>query len=649
MAPILELRGITKVFPGVRANDHIDLTLEKGEIHALLGENGAGKTTLVNILYGLYTPDEGRIFLDGKEAHIAGPNDAIAQGIGMVHQHFMLVPVMTVTENVMLGVESTLKVTSWKGLLRFSGIAWAVLYLLYLMNRLIIGPAAAWLQSLGASSWVADGAILLAGVAALYGVFVLLSFLLRATQPAFLWFALADNLIRTALLVLLILLVPSVQGPLFGPSLGGVIVGLVFVNLAGTFLDYGLVDTLNSFLNRRQVAARIREISSQYHLEVDPDAYIKDIPVGVQQRVEIVKVLYRRADILILDEPTSVLTPQEAEDLFRIMNALIAQGKSIIFITHKLKEVLAVADRITVLRGGHVVGTTTPGQSTEASLAAMMVGREVILTVQKAPAQPREVVLAVRDLHVVDDRKTPTVNGISFEVRAGEIFGVAGVQGNGQTELVEALTGLRGVEAGHVSILGHETTQATPRQITELGVAHIPEDRQRDGLVLSFPVADNLVLCTYYLSPFAHWIAMQQKEIARTAESLVSQFDVRTPGILVPASNLSGGNQQKVIVARELSRPIRLLIASQPTRGLDVGSIEYIHGQLVRKRDDGCAVFLVSSELDEILSLSDRIAVMYRGRFMAIVPRSEAEKEHLGLLMAGVHPDEVATPVGRAV
>ncbi len=646
MAPILELRGITKVFPGVRANDHIDLTLEKGEVHALLGENGAGKTTLMNILYGLYSPDEGQIRLNGQEVQIAGPSDAIAQGIGMVHQHFMLVPVMTVTENVMLGVESLVKTCSWKGFLRFTAAVWGLLYLLYALNRLLVDPAAAWTPSLQAFAWVADGAILLGGVAALYGAFALLSFLLKTGPLSLLWFALADNALRTGLLLGLILLAPSQQGPLFGASLGGVIAGLVLVDLAGTFLSYAVVDTLTSFLDRRQVAARIREISSQYHLEVDPDAYIKDLPVGVQQRVEIIKVLYRHADILILDEPTAVLTPQEATDLFRIMHALLDQGKSIIFITHKLKEVLAVADRITVLRGGRVVGTTTPGQSTEASLAAMMVGREVILTVDKTPAQPQEEVLVVRNLHVRDDRGTATVNGVSFEVRAGEILGIAGVQGNGQTELVEALTGLRAAEAGQVYIRGHETTRASPREITELGVAHIPEDRQRDGLVLSFPVADNLMLCTYYLSPFARWLALQQREIARSAEQLVNQFDVRTPSILVPASNLSGGNQQKVIVARELSRPIYLLIASQPTRGLDVGSIEYIHNQLVRKRDDGCAVFLVSAELDEILSLADRIAVMYRGRFMAVLPREEADKERLGLLMAGVH--QAPTTAGRA-
>jgi simple sugar transport system ATP-binding protein len=644
MAPILELRDITKSFPGVLANDHISLTLEKGEVHALLGENGAGKTTLMNILYGLYTPDEGQIFLDGREARIHGPNDAIAQGIGMVHQHFMLVPVMTVTENVMLGVEAVLWPYSWKGFLRFAGIVTAVLSLLQLLNLLIVGGATAGGLVL---AWLASTALLLAGVAAAYGLAFLLTLMLKRGPW---WFVLASVVINTLLLVVAALLFPGVRDTLFGvdAAVGRYIFGGVLLQLALVPLSYGVVDTLRSFLNRRQVAARIREISDQYGLEVDPQSYIKDLPVGVQQRVEIIKVLYRHADILILDEPTAVLTPQEADELFEIMKALLAQGKSIIFITHKLKEVLAAADRITVLRGGRVVGTTTPAQSTESSLAAMMVGREVILRVSKAERQRGESVLQMQDLCVCDDRGTQTVNGITLEVCAGEVMGIAGVQGNGQTELVEALTGLRAVEAGQVTILGQETTRAAPRAITELGVAHIPEDRQRDGLVLSFPVADNLVLNTYYLAPFARWITMQQKEIYKSADTLVNQFDVRTPSILVPASNLSGGNQQKVIVARELSRPIHLLIASQPTRGLDVGSIEYIHQQIIRKRDEGCAVFVVSSELDEILSLSDRIAVMYKGRIMDTVLASAATKEQLGLLMAGIHPGELPAPAGAA-
>jgi len=500
MPPVLELRGMTKAFPGVLANDHIDLTLEQGEIHALLGENGAGKTTLMNLLYGLYQPDEGEIIVRGQPVSIHSPTDAIAQGIGMVHQHFMLTPVLTVTENVMLGVES-------------------------IKN--------------------------------------------------------------------------------------------------GVFLD------------RAAAAQRIRDISQQYGLAVDPDAYVKDLPVGVQQRVEIIKLLYRHADILILDEPTAVLTPQEADELFKVMRSLAAQGKSIIFITHKLREVLAIADRITVLRLGRVVGTTTPQAADEALLARMMVGRQVILTVQKKPATPGEVVLTVKDLHVLDDRRQLAVRGVSFEVRAGEILGVAGVQGNGQTELVEALTGLRSPVAGQVQILGQDVTHATPRAILEKGVAHVPEDRQRDGLVLSFPVADNLVLNTYYLPPFATGIVMHEEAVLAAAIERAQQFDVRTPSVKALTSTLSGGNQQKVIVAREFSRPIKLLIASQPTRGLDVGSIEYIHNRIIAKRDEGTAVLLVSPELDEIMSLSDRIAVMYRGQIVAILPAHEVTKEQLGLLMAG--------------
>jgi len=500
-SPVLELHGITKAFPGVLANDHIDLTLEEGEIHALLGENGAGKTTLMNILYGLYSPDEGEISVRGQRVEIQGPNDAIAQGIGMVHQHFMLVPVLTVTENVMLGVES---------------------------------------------------------------------------------------------------------------------------------IKNGI------FLDRAVAARRVREISTQYGLEVDPGAYVRTLSVGVQQRVEIIKLLYREADILILDEPTAVLTPQEVEDLFTVIRSLVAQGKSVIFITHKLKEVMAIADRITVLRNGRVVGTTTPTQSGEQELAAMMVGRQVLLQVEKAPAQPGEPVLDVKDLEVMDDRGNVAVRGVSFQVQAGEILGVAGVQGNGQTELVQALTGLRQPLAGEVHILDGDFTGVSPRQVLERGVAHVPEDRQRDGLVLSFPVADNLILNTYYLPPFARHGMLDREVILATAERGARMFDVRTPSVLTPVSSLSGGNQQKVIVAREFSRPIRLLVASQPTRGLDVGSIEYIHRRIIEKRDEGCAVLLVSPELDEVMGLSDRIAVMYEGRIVDILPADQVTKEEVGLLMAGM-------------
>ncbi|MBI2332618.1 MAG: ABC transporter ATP-binding protein [Chloroflexi bacterium] len=507
MTNVLELRGITKRFPGVLANDKIDITLREGKILALLGENGAGKSTLMNILYGLYKPDEGNIFIRGKEVDIHGPNDAIAQGIGMVHQHFMLVPVMTVTENVMLGIE---------------------------------------------------------------------------------------------------------------PTKNGI------------------------FLDKEKVAKSIREISDQYGLEVDPHAYIKDLPVGIQQRVEIIKVLYRHADILILDEPTAVLTPQEVEGLFKIIATLIKAGKSIIFITHKLKEVLAVADDITVLRLGQVVGSIDPKKATSEILATMMVGRDVNLVVQKQPAKPGAPVLVVENLYVRDERQHMTVQGVSFDVRKGEVLGVAGVQGNGQTELVYALTGLLPLETGTIRLLNEPIRHTTPRNILERGVAHIPEDRQRHGLILSFPIHDNMVLCTYYKPPFAKGISMQEKPIFSNAEELVSQYDVRTPSIYVNAGNLSGGNQQKVIVAREFSRPIEVLIASQPTRGLDVGSIEYIHSQIIKKRDEGTGVLLVSSELDEILALSDRIAVMYKGQIMAIVDAKKATKEQLGLLMAGVHPSDTS-------
>jgi simple sugar transport system ATP-binding protein len=507
MPPVLELRGITKQFPGVLANDNVNLTLEKGEIHALLGENGAGKTTLMNILYGLYKPTKGEIFINDKRIDIHGPTDAIRQGIGMVHQHFMLVPVLTVTENVMLGEES---------------------------------------------------------------------------------------------------------------------------------LKNGL------FLDRKQVSNRIREISQRFGLLVDPESYIKDLPVGIQQRVEIIKVLYRKANILILDEPTAVLTPQEVNELFGIIRSLVDQGVSLIFITHKLKEVLAVADRITVIRRGKTVGTTTPAETNERALAEMMVGRAVELVVHKAESKPTNPVLTVNDLVVKNDRHAIAVRGVSFEVRAGEVLGVAGVQGNGQTELVEALTGMREVESGQFTIGGKDATNSSPRRITEMGVAHVPEDRQRDGLVLNFPIKDNMILNTYYKT-FAKGSVINEEKVSETAAQWVKDFDVRTPSINLPANTLSGGNQQKVIVAREFSRPTKLLIAAQPTRGLDVGSIEYIHSRIIEKRDEGNAVLLVSTELDEIRALSDRIAVMFEGRIVDILPANRVTKEQLGLLMAGARPEDLDT------
>lgn len=506
--PALEVRNITKRFPGVLANDHVSFTLERGEIHALLGENGAGKTTLMNIIYGLYSPDEGEVFVQGEPVTINSPNDAIALGIGMVHQHFMLVPPLTVTENVILGNETTRGFT----------------------------------------------------------------------------------------------------------------------------------------LDRRTARKRILELSERYGLKVDPDAYVRDISVGHQQRVEIIKALYRGADILILDEPTAVLTPQEAEDLFEVMRSLIEQGKSIIFITHKLKEVLEVSDRISVLRDGKLVGTTTPEEATQQSLASMMVGREVMLEVQKEPAQPKDVVLDVENLHVRDDRRLMAVEGISLQVRAGEILGVAGVQGNGQTELVEAITGLREPVSGHIRINEKDTTFSSPRAITESGAAHIPEDRQRDGIVGAYTVADNLVLNRYYKPPFSRGIVRDDRAIDENAQTLVDRFDVRTPSIHATVGTLSGGNKQKLIVAREFSRPISLLVASQPTRGIDVGSIEFIHEQIIEMRNRGVAVLLVSAELDEILALSDRIVVIYDGKLIAEMPREEATRERLGLLMAGVEREEEYEP-----
>jgi simple sugar transport system ATP-binding protein len=504
MEPVLELRGITKRFPGVLANDHISLSLMQGEIHALLGENGAGKTTLMNILYGLYKPDEGEIFVKGNKLAVDTPNDAIKAGVGMVHQHFMLIPVFTVTENVMLGNE-------------------------YLK--------------------------------------------------------------------------------------------------AGGFLD------------RKKVAARIREISQQYNLQVDPDAYVKDLPVGIQQRVEIIKLLFRNADILILDEPTAVLTPQEVDELFNIMKTLVTQGKSIILITHKLREVMEFADQTTVIRGGKVVGNAKQSETNQFELASMMVGRQVDLNIEKKDAEPKEVVLNVKDLKVLDTHHQIAVENVSFEVRAGEVLGIAGVQGNGQTELVRAMTGLDHPVEGKISLLGKDITHSPVKEITELGTAHIPEDRQKDGLVLAYSIEDNLILNTWYKEPFAHNIILQRKVILDNANQLIEKFDVRTPGPLTATSNLSGGNQQKVIVAREFSRPIKLLVASQPTRGLDVGSIEYIHSRIIEKRDDGCAVLLVSTELDEIMQLSDRIAVMYRGKILAIVDAKTTTRESIGLLMAGVVPE----------
>ncbi|WP_245601686.1 ABC transporter ATP-binding protein [Hamadaea tsunoensis] len=496
----LELRGITKRFGDLVANDQISLTVEPGEIHALLGENGAGKSTLMNVLYGLLQPDEGEILVDGRPIKIKGPGDAIAAGIGMVHQHFMLVPVFTVTDNVMLGAE-------------------------------------------------------------------------------------------------------QIRGP-------------------GGFLDHAKARKL------------VVDVSHQYGLPVDPDAVVEDLPIGVQQRVEIVKALTRDVDLLILDEPTAVLTPQETDELLDVMRGLKAAGKSIVFITHKLREVKAVADRITVIRRGRTVGTAAP-DAPESELADLMVGRSVLLRVEKDEAVPGRPVLSIADLVVADDRGLQAVGGISLEVRAGEVLGVAGVQGNGQTELVEAVMGLRPIAAGSIKLLDDDVTAWGTRKILDAGVGYIPEDRGVDGLVREFSVAENLVLDTYAKSPNGTRFALNRSKIESGAAEKISEYDIRTRSPLHAVGTLSGGNQQKVIVARELSRKLQLLVAAQPTRGVDVGSIEFIHKRIVAERDTGSGVLLVSSELDEVLSLADRVAVMYRGRVLAIVS-PDTPRDEIGLLMAGI-------------
>jgi simple sugar transport system ATP-binding protein len=497
--PALEMRGVTKRFPGVLANDHMDLDLRRGEIHALLGENGAGKTTLMNILYGLLTPDEGEILLAGKAVTIASPADAIAQGISMVHQHFMLVPVLTVAENILLGEE-----------------------------------------------------------------------------------------------------------PMANPV----------------------------FLDRKAAHTRIRELGRFFGTEIDPDAKVGTLSVGWQQRVEILKALYRSADILVLDEPTAVLTPQETREIFTVLRRLTAEGTSIIFISHKLYEVLEIADRITVIRRGKVVGQRKPAETNEDDLAEMMVGREVQLTVDRGESHPAQPALVVDDLHARDDRGHEVLHGVSFEVRAGEIFGIAGVAGNGQDELVGSLTGLRHPISGSVTLDGRDVTGLGARALHDLGVGFVPADRQRFGLVLTFPLTDNLVLTDYYHPPYARGLVRNEDAIRQHAEQVIGEFDIRTPSSGVRAGTLSGGNQQKVIVAREFGGGLNLLILDQPTRGLDVGSIEFIHRRAIEKRDAGAAILLVSAELDEVLELADRIGVMYRGKLVAILDGRTATREEVGLLMA---------------
>ena len=616
MVPILEAHNVTKRFPGVLANDRVGFSLNQGEILAFLGENGAGKSTLMNILYGLYTQDEGEIEVHGTTVEINEPNDAIELGIGMVHQHFQLVPVFTVAENIVMGTEPTRFSFSWKIL----GLATGLGALLFFLGGILALDSPA--------RWFLAAAIGGGTLGAVYGLGILLGLLSRRLRFR-LYFPLVAAVTAVALSLLAFFLGAAERIPL--------VIALALLFAAAS---HPIMSVISTVLDRRTAHRRIRALSEQYGLAVDPEALIADLPVGIQQRVEIIKTLYRQAEILILDEPTAVLTPQETEELFQIMRGLVDQGKSIIFITHKLKEVMTIADRIIVLRNGRVTGETSPTETSEAELAEMMVGREVVLVVEKGPASPGEIVLEVSGLTTEDKRRQPALRGVDLHVRAGEVLGVAGVQGNGQTELVEVLTGLRPPTGGTVRILAQDVTGAPPRTVTELGVAHIPEDRQQDGLVLSFPVADNLMLCNYYEPPFSRGPEIQFDRLRQYAERVVKEFDVRTPSVIVPTQNLSGGNQQKVIVAREFSRPIRLLIAAQPTRGLDVGSIEYIHRRLVQKRDEGTAVLLVSVELDEIMALSDRIAVMYEGQIVDTVDADRVTREEIGLLMAGVRPQK---------
>ena len=496
---VLEMRGITKRFPGVVANDHVDFDLRKGEVHALLGENGAGKSTLMNILYGLYKPDEGEILSRGQNVSFHSAKNAIDRGIGMVHQHFMLIPVMTVAENIVL-----------------------------------------------------------------------------ATEPT----------------------------------------------TAGVLLDYD------------EAVKRVRDISERFGLAVNPTARVENISVGQEQRVEILKALYRGAEILILDEPTAVLTPQEAGELFGIIKSLQAEGTSIIFISHKLNEVLEIADRITVLRRGKKIDTVPREGATEAGLAKMMVGREVLLRVEKKPAEPGDALLEVRDLQVNDDRGLAVVQDVSFVVRAGEIVGIAGVEGNGQSELIEAITGLRRAEGGQIAVAGQVMAHASARKMLDAGVGHIPEDRQRRGLVLEFTIAENIALHDYCYPPDSRWGWLFPRRLVERARNLIREFDVRGGGPNTRAGALSGGNQQKVVAAREVARDPKVLIAAQPTRGLDVGAIEFLHRRLIEERDEGRAILLVSLELDEVMSLSDRLLVMYEGRVVG-EHGADASEEEIGLEMLG--------------
>jgi simple sugar transport system ATP-binding protein len=495
----LELRNITKRFGTLVANDNISLTLEPGEIHSLLGENGAGKSTLMNVLYGLLQPDSGEILIDGKPVNFASPGEAMTAGIGMVHQHFMLIPVFTVAENVVLGNEPTGKL------------------------------------------------------------------------------------------------------------------GLLDLNAARKL---------------------VKEISDRFGFDIDPDAKVEDLPVGAQQRVEIIKSLARNAKALVLDEPTAVLTPQETDELMEIMRGLAKSGTSIIFITHKLREVQQVSDRITVIRQGKVVATPSP-KATANELATLMVGREVDLETKRKPAKLGEESLVVKDLTVLDDRNQQMVDGVSFSIRNGEVLAIAGVQGNGQTELAEAIVGLRKIHSGSVVVAGNDVTRSTVREALESGLGYVPEDRKKDGLVGEFTIAENLMLDGSFTAPFAKGVQIDFAKRDEIANQLIQEFDIRTPSAETLAKQLSGGNQQKVVVARELSRELKVLVASQPTRGVDVGSIEFIHEQIIEARDSGKSVLIISTELDEVLALADRIAVMYRGKIVGIVD-AKTSREKLGKMMAGI-------------
>jgi simple sugar transport system ATP-binding protein len=502
MAPILEVKGLSKAFGAVQANKNLNIHVERGEIIALLGENGAGKSTLVKQIFGLITPDEGHIIINGSDVAIKNPSDAISRGIGMVHQHFQLVPVMTVAENIILGNE-----------------------------------------------------------------------------------------------------------PHKGPQLD-----------------------LNS------ARKMVRELATKLGMDVDPDTEINDLPVGTQQRVEILKALSRKVDLLILDEPTAVLTPQETDELLQVMRQLAAEGTSIVFITHKLREVLAVADRVYVLRNGEMAGEVRASETDQASLAHLMVGRDVVLRVQKGEAKVGHQVLEVKDLVVLDDRKLKAVNGLSLTVNAGEILGVAGVEGNGQREFVEAIAGMRKVVSGTILMKQElDITKSDPYDVHAANVGHIPEDREKHGLVASYSIADNLVLNRFDEPEFSTRGIRNFAAINSNAEALVDKFDVRTSSIKASAASLSGGNKQKVVVARELSANPELLVASQPTRGVDVGSIEFIHNQIIAARDAGAGVLLVSAELDEILSLSDRIVVVHQGHVVAEMSGANADRVEIGRLMAGGH------------